>query len=150
MTMRTESARTRAPIARARLLPITTVASPIAKTTTARKRPTTREYKAAIRSIGRASLEAPTGPLDDPAADGVDRRLDAVLDLQLHEDVRDVVLDRLRADVQRLGDLRVVLAVRDQAQHLELAVRELGADSFGALIEGDRPHALEHLGGDRR
>ena len=39
-------------------------------------------------------------PLDDPGAHCVDRRLDAVLDLQLHQDVRDVVLDRLRADVQ--------------------------------------------------
>ena len=38
--------------------------------------------------------------LDDPAADRVDGRLDAVLDLELHQDVRDVVLDRLRADVQ--------------------------------------------------
>ena len=30
------------------------------------------------------------------------------------------------------GDLRVVLAVRDQLQHLELAVGELGADRLGA------------------
>ena len=38
--------------------------------------------------------------LDDSGANGVDSRLDAVVDLQLHQDVRDVVLDRLRADVE--------------------------------------------------
>src|SRR5581483_11558826 len=36
---------------------------------------------------------------DDPAADRIHGRLDAVVDLELHEDVRDVVLDGLRADV---------------------------------------------------
>src|SRR5690349_13176126 len=71
---------------------------------------------------------APPPSSDDPAPDRVDRRLDAVVDLQLHEDVRDVVLDRLRADVQLARDLSVVLAVRDQLQDFDLAVGELRPD----------------------
>ncbi len=63
--------------------------------------------------------------LDDPGSHRVDRRLDAVVDLQLHQDVRDVVLDRLGADVKLARDHGVVLAVRDQLQHLDLTVREL-------------------------
>ncbi len=51
-------------------------------------------------AASRAAAPRSAGLLDDPAADRVDRRLDAVLDLELHQDVRDVVLDRLRADVQ--------------------------------------------------
>ena len=60
-------------------------------------RPARRRSRRARRR--RAPRVAPC--LDDPAPDGVDRRLDAVLDLQLHQDVRDVVLDRLRADEER-------------------------------------------------
>ena len=56
-----------------------------------------RDPHAAARPLERPPLER---SLDDSAADCVDRSLDAVLDLQLHQDVRDVVLDRLRADVQ--------------------------------------------------
>src|SRR5919197_142985 len=63
--------------------------------------------------------------LDDAAPHGVDGRLDPVLDLELTQDVRDVVLHRLRADVELGGDHRVVLAVRDQLQDLDLAVGEL-------------------------
>ena len=47
--------------------------------------------------------------LDDSGPHGVDRRLDPVFFLQLHQDVRDVVLDRLRADVELGGDLALSL-----------------------------------------
>ena len=44
------------------------------------------------------------------------------------------------------GDLAVVLAVRDQLQHLDLAVGELRADRRGVpRRRARRPHALEHL-----
>src|ERR671931_1245420 len=72
-------------------------------------------FRSALASLG----------LDDAAPHGVDGRLDPVLDLELHQDVRDVVLHRLRADVELGGDHRVVLAVRDQLQDLDLAVGEL-------------------------
>src|SRR5206468_6682972 len=95
----------------------------------------------------RAALRAAS--LDDAAANGVDGRLDAVVDLELHEDVRDVVLDRLRADVELGRDDGVVLAVRDQLQYLDLALRELRADQFLDLrLRARRPDPLQHLRGD--
>src|SRR5215471_18763669 len=48
-------------------------------------------------------------------------RLRAVEHLQLAEDVRDVVADRLRTQRQHLGDLWIALAVHDERQHLPLA-----------------------------
>src|SRR5580765_2380748 len=61
------------------------------------------------RSSGRSSaLSMPA-----PAPDRVHRGLEAVVDLELHEDVRDVVLDGLGADVEVGGEHGVVLAVRD-------------------------------------
>src|SRR5919106_1717642 len=89
--------------------------------------------------------------LDDSAANRVDSGLDAVLDLQLHEDVRDVVLDRLWANEELARDLGVVLAVRDQFEHLDLAVRELGANRLRrALALALGAQSLEDLGGDLR
>ena len=85
------------------------------------------------------------GSLDDPAADGVDRRLDAVLDLELHEDVRDVVLDRLRADEQLAGDLGVVLADGDQPQDSSPARRARCESSSRRPRPRSRPEALEEL-----
>src|SRR2546421_52648 len=77
-------------------------------------------------------------------------RLDAVVDLELHQDVRDVVLDRLRADVEVGGDLRVVLAVRDQLEDLDLAVGELGADRpLDLRLAARRADAAQHLRRDR-
>src|SRR5438067_11121483 len=86
---------------------------------------------------------------DDSAPDGVDGRLDAVVDLELHQDVRDVVLHRLRADVELSRDLRVVLAVRDQLQDLDLAVGELGADRpLDLRLRARRAHTPQDLRGD--
>ena len=111
----------------------------------------------------RGALEAPLAPrhaararpqraaLDDAAAHGVDRRLDAVVDLQLHQDVRDVVLHRLRADVQLGGDDGVVLAVRDQLQDLDLPFGQLGPDRVRDLrLRARRANALQHLRRDVR
>src|ERR1700690_3309324 len=48
--------------------------------------------------------------------------LDAVAQVQLREDVRDVGLDGRRGDDERIGDLRVRETARDQLEHLELTV----------------------------
>ena len=53
-----------------------------------------------LHERARAPAHGAASDSDDAAAHCVDRRLDAVVDLQLHQDVRDVILDRLRADVQ--------------------------------------------------
>src|SRR5204862_2444791 len=88
--------------------------------------------------------------LNQTASDGEDRRLDAVFDLELHQDVRDVVLDRLRADRELGGDLGVVLAVRDQLQHLDLPVGELTSDRLCGLRRRRRgAYALQYLRRDR-
>src|SRR3954447_24859173 len=75
--------------------------------------------------VAASAAKAASSRLDDPTTDGVDGGLDPVRDLQLHQDVRDVVLDGLRADEQLRRDLGVVLALRDQLQHVELARGQL-------------------------
>jgi hypothetical protein len=55
-------------------------------------------------------------------AQGEGRRARAVLDAGLGEDVRHVPRDRLLAQDQRLGDLAVGPALRDQTQDFQLAV----------------------------
>jgi hypothetical protein len=62
--------------------------------------------------------------VDEADANGADRGLDAVVDLQLGEDARDVVLDGAAADVQRLTDARVVPAPGQEPEHLELPRRQ--------------------------
>src|SRR5690606_17884606 len=57
---------------------------------------------------------------------GYHDRLGAVGDVELHEDVRDVVADRLLAEVQRPGDLRVAAALGDQGEDLAFPVGQLG------------------------
>jgi hypothetical protein len=51
--------------------------------------------------------------------------LDTVAQVELLEDVRDVCLDGRIADVELLRDLRIRETAGDQAEDLELALREL-------------------------
>ena len=46
----------------------------------------------------------------------------AVAQIQLAEDIRDVVLDRALGDEERLADLAVARAARQEAENLALAV----------------------------
>src|SRR4051794_31280061 len=86
---------------------------------------------------------------DDSRTDGVHGRLNPVVDLELHEDVRDVVLHRLRADVELGRDECVVLAVRDELQYLDLAVGKLGADELlDPRVRARGANTLKHLLGD--
>jgi hypothetical protein len=55
----------------------------------------------------------------------------ALLQLELLRDVLHVVLDRLVADEQLLGDLAVRVALRDQAQDLVLARVRPGSPAVG-------------------
>jgi hypothetical protein len=54
-----------------------------------------------------------------------------VAQLELLEDVRDVRLDGRVADVELAADLRVREASRDQAEHAQLALRQLVEPSRG-------------------
>src|SRR5215472_9453132 len=54
----------------------------------------------------------------------MDRGLRARGDLELAEDVRDVVLDRLLAELELVGDLTIRQAERDEADDLDLTLRQ--------------------------
>ena len=60
--------------------------------------------------------------------------LDPGVDLELGEDVGDVDAGGLGADEQRLGDLVVAAAGRDQGQHLGLAWGEAELDGRGGRV----------------
>src|SRR3954449_13435703 len=62
--------------------------------------------------------------LDEAAANGVARELDAIPHTQLLEDVGAVTLDGLDADHQLLSNLLVRVCLRDELEHLELARRQ--------------------------
>ena len=57
-------------------------------------------------------------------------------DADLGEDVGDVVAHRLRAEHEAAGDRVVVEAFGDQAEHVELAVRQLGKRAVGGRAAG--------------
>src|SRR6266540_7336795 len=82
--------------------------------------------------------------------DRVARSLDAVADLELREDVRDVIANRVRADEELLRDLGVLLTACEQLQDLDLALRQLGVttplDLCAAIV---RSQAFEQLCPDR-
>ena len=61
--------------------------------------------------------------------------LNSIPEVELLEDVGDVGLDGRVADVELLADLCVREATRDQAEDVQLALRELGelaAEALGA------------------
>jgi hypothetical protein len=61
---------------------------------------------------------------DEAVLFGVDGGLGAVLHVELDQDRADVVLHRVSGNEERLRDFRVGVALRKQAEDLELAVRE--------------------------
>ena len=80
-------------------------------------------------------------------------RLRAVCDLELREDVRDVVADRLLAEHEVPRHPGVVVALRDQLEHLALALGELGERLRGVARARHREvldHALRDVGPEDR
>ena len=61
--------------------------------------------------------------LDEAAANGVARELDAIVHAELFEHVGAVALDRLLADHELLGDPLVAIPLRDQLDDFGLARR---------------------------
>jgi len=72
-------------------------------------------------------------------------RLAAACHPELAQDRRDVVVDCLRRDDQPLCDLRVAEPLREQRQHLELAVRQPGRILAGRCPRPPREVALAEL-----
>src|SRR3954466_10795956 len=92
-----------------------------------------RRNRLSARRHGPERPAASNASSDDAGTNGVDSGLDPIVDLELHQDVRDVILHCLRTDVKLRCDDGVVLAVRDQLQDLDLAVAQLCADRVGDL-----------------
>jgi len=67
---------------------------------------------------------AALGRLEEAFAHGPDGRLDPCPDVELPEDVRDVLLDRVAADRELAADVRIAGAGHDQTQNLALALAE--------------------------
>ena len=81
------------------------------------------------------------GPLDQILADGPNGRLGAVGDADLAQNVLDVLLHRLVADSQRLGDFFVRQAERELLEDFALALGEwdvaIGTIARGGQCAGD-------------
>src|SRR5262245_13911202 len=91
------------------------------------------------------------GDLDPSLAHGVDDGLGPVVDRQLAEDRAHVVLDRLLADRQRVGDLLVRHALGDVVEDLDLARGERREDGRGLLaVHRQLAELLEDTRRDRR
>src|SRR5918996_124942 len=76
-------------------------------------------------------------------------RLDAVAEIELLEDVRDVCFDGRVADVELLADLRVRETARDEAEHVQLAIGQVG-QLLRRLSVRDSRELLDHALRDRR
>ena len=63
-------------------------------------------------------------------------------DAELVEDVRDVALDGVRAQVERACDELVAVAGRDPAQHVELARRQVPQGSLPGTAPGTRGESI--------
>src|SRR5437763_1418624 len=96
--------------------------------------PSERSERAERGAGERGAPRGRLGDLEELLADGIDDRLHARVQLQLLEDVADVVLDRVLADEQLLGDVTVVEALGDEAQNLHLAIGEPGGGHLLALV----------------
>src|SRR5262245_35359901 len=97
-------------------------------------------------SLGPVDERTRSRALEQPSLHRLHGGLHPVLDLELGEDVRDVVLHGLDADEELLRDLGVLLALRQQAQDFRLAFRELGSGLFRHWWSARAvPHTLEDV-----
>ena len=79
---------------------------------------------------------------------GPDRRLRPIVDADLAEDVLDVLLDGLIADVEHLGDLLVRQSLGHLPQHVALTFGQRGFHVGGQPVSGQGPgRASETRGG---
>src|SRR5438270_5665060 len=82
--------------------------------------------------------------LDQALAHGVKHRLRTIVDLELPVDCRDVVANRLLADLEPVADLLVGEAGPDHLEDLDLALRQADVDLLVGAVAADQ---LEHAVG---
>src|SRR6266566_2933687 len=113
----------------------------------------------------RSLLDAPPQGDEAPTIDAIEHTLTAGYARALALEAERWRLERRIAEVaatlggkspgdehsELAGDHRVVLAVGDQLQHFDLALRELGADrGLDLRLSAGRTNTLQDLRGDRR
>src|SRR5258708_17937620 len=88
--------------------------------------------------------------LDPPVCERMHDRRRAIVDREFLENRRDVVLDGLIADLQRLRNLLVAIAPRDVVQDLDLAAgeRRIQRLHFGWLFGGHLTEGAQHAAGE--
>src|SRR5712691_11818671 len=74
--------------------------------------------------------------LDQAQSGGGDHRLQLGVDIQLLYDVPNVPLDGVGGDAEPLGERHRVVSLRQQAEHVELARREVGEQLLAGLPVG--------------
>jgi hypothetical protein len=100
-----------------------------ATTTSSATSPSERPWKGAHGVVSPPTVRAPLDRWSGGAESGVagsDDGLGAVGDLEFGEDVRDVVADGFRAEVQPAGDVGVAAALGEQRQHFAVAFGQYG------------------------
>src|SRR5919201_6717862 len=100
----------------------------------------------ASRSLSRAFVEAACGlnvSFEEAGLMGEDDRLHAVAEVQLLKVVRDMGLDGGVADVELVADLHVGESARDQSQHVQLAIGQVG-EFAGRFWVRDAGELLDH------
>ena len=100
-----------------------------ATTTSSATSPSEHPWKGAHGVVSPPTVRAPLDRWSGGAESGVagsDDGLGAVGDLELGEDVRDMVADGFRAEVQPAGDVGVAAALGEQRQHFAVAFGQYG------------------------
>ena len=77
-------------------------------------------FEARILVSQKGLLVAP----DNAFTPGINGGLGAVAEVQFAEDIADVSLDRLGAEAEAVGDLAVVLSLRDELENFQFAAGE--------------------------
>lgn len=92
-----------------------------------------------------ASQRRARSGFDEPVSDRVAGQLDTVVQAELLEDVRAVALDRVLADHQRLCDLTVGVALRDELDDFGLPWRQRVACllAVARAIAGERVAVID-------
>ena len=113
-----------------------------------RSRPTdATSCRSSARSRGqlRRRSASPRGYAHEAAAEGVGDGFGTAVDAELRQDALDVRGHRFRADVELGGDLLLLQAFREEAQHLLLTLSEQGGSARAPVCDRVRLASREEF-----
>ena len=93
--------------------------------------------------MGNWRCQSVGAPLTEAGLTGPDDGVGPVRDLELGEDVRDVVANRLRAEAKVAGHLDVGMASGEELEDFPLSLRQLGKGQDGGVPVREEPY-LSH------